>query len=389
MTRNGLSALLLALSLCPGTALAEPFTPKSDDEVVEQLPRTLSAAQAPRRMLEQTTALPLVEALQLARQQIQLGRLNGDPRAFGRAEALLARFTESTSPSPDALVLRATVRQFFHDFSGATADLERALQLDPKNGQGWITLATIQTVRGEYDAAKQSCGRLLGRAPELVTATCLSQIAGLNGGSETAKQVLTRELGSVRESLSPAEVAWSSAILAELYGRTGDVTNAERLYRALLAQDESDAGSRIALAELLLNADKPDEAFAVVADHTEHDGVLLRAVIAAKRAKRDSDFHTLRAELRSRMDAATLRGDSSHQREEAIYLLHVEDRPAAALEKARANFASQREPVDLLVLAECAARMNDLATKAELSRWMTERKMEFPQVVALLGEGNR
>ena len=61
-----------------------------------------------------------------------------------------------------------------------------------------------------------------------------------------------------------------------------------------------------------------------------------------------------RAELAARFDATRRRGDTVHRREEARYALEVEDDPARALALARANFAVQKEPADVRLLADAA-----------------------------------
>jgi uncharacterized SAM-dependent methyltransferase len=62
---------------------------------------------------------------------------------------------------------------------------------------------------------------------------------------------------------------------------------------------------------------------------------------------------TVRA-LQARFDAARLRGDSVHQREEARFELHLKQRPTRALQLAQANWLVQREPADARLLLEAS-----------------------------------
>ena len=61
------------------------------------------------------------------------------------------------------------------------------------------------------------------------------------------------------------------------------------------------------------------------------------------------------------MAQAALRPDagSTHAREQALFALRVEGQPARALQLAKLNVGLQREPIDLLVLAETARAAKD------------------------------
>ena len=63
--------------------------------------------------------------------------------------------------------------------------------------------------------------------------------------------------------------------------------------------------------------------------------------------------------LKSRFDAAALRGDKLHQQEEARFHLHLLERRARALSLARENWTLQREPRDARILLEAALAAND------------------------------
>ena len=58
--------------------------------------------------------------------------------------------------------------------------------------------------------------------------------------------------------------------------------------------------------------------------------------------------------LANRFDAARLRGDVAHQREEARFTLQLLARPAEALALAQRNWAVQKESADAHILLEAA-----------------------------------
>ena len=117
---------------------------------------------------------------------IEAARETGDPRFLGQAQAALAPWWTAADPPPAALLLRATVKQSQHDFSGALADLDRLLAARAGDGQALLTRATILTVQGRYADAQRDCAKLLRLASGLVTTACFAGAASLNGDAAGA-----------------------------------------------------------------------------------------------------------------------------------------------------------------------------------------------------------
>ena len=83
-------------------ALAAPYTPDRDDEVLTTLPqRTGPSAAAERQARAQLRAAPdnLPLALALARDALKQARLSGDPRELGQAQAALAAWWQTAPAS--------------------------------------------------------------------------------------------------------------------------------------------------------------------------------------------------------------------------------------------------------------------------------------------------
>ena len=151
-------------------ARCAPFIPESENQVVEHLPfaaddpvmRELSALRG--QLNKEPDNLPL--ALHLARRYLELGRVTGDPRYAGYAQAAL-RPWDLDPPPEEVLILRATLRQRLHQFDAALADLAEVLTDSPRNAQARLTRATILQVQGAYDAAREECLALKNLTPEL------------------------------------------------------------------------------------------------------------------------------------------------------------------------------------------------------------------------------
>jgi hypothetical protein len=95
------------------------------------------------------------------------------------------------------------------------------------------------------------------------------------------------------------------------------------------------------------------------------DALLLRLAIAQQRLLRPEAATSI-ATLQARFDATRARGDTTHRREEARFLLALRGDATGALRLAQANWAVQREPADARLLAETADAAGAVAVRATL-----------------------
>ena len=82
--------------------------------------------------------------------------------------------------------------------------------------------------------------------------------------------------------------------------------------------------------------------------------------------------------LRSRFDAAALRGDKLHQQEEARFNLVLLGNKEKALALAQENWTLQREPRDARILLEAALAMKDPAAARGALDWLARSGHEDP-----------
>jgi hypothetical protein len=123
---------------------------------------------------------------------------------------------------------------------------------------------------------------------------------------------------------------------------------------------------RAAYADLLLRQGRPGEALTLLEGQESIEPLLLRIAIA-ERQLRDSRQAQSGARLRAAFAVEEQRGEAVHRREQARFLLEVEDQPTLALAVALENWAVQREPDDVLVLVSAAkAAGNDAAAQPAL-----------------------
>src|SRR6266481_841858 len=204
----------------PAGALAAPFRPASDSEVLERLPWTPDDAAAhlarARRMELERNPRNLGLALEAARGDVMRARADGDPRYLGYAQAALGPWWNAAEPPAAVQVLRATIRQSQHDFDAALDDLRQVLERDPANVQAWLTQALIQQTRGDYAEARRSCTRLLaaGRrsaAVQLTAMTCTSSVASFAGDAPRSYVTLNQALRAA-PAVAPDERVWALGV---------------------------------------------------------------------------------------------------------------------------------------------------------------------------------
>ncbi|NTX38307.1 tetratricopeptide repeat protein [Myxococcus sp. CA033] len=379
--------LALACGCNRGTGAASaPFTPDNDTEVLEQVPARATDARARERaaLRQELDRQPrqLELAVRLARLELKEGRARGDPRHLGRAQAALAPWWDEAEPPHEVRLLRATLRQSRHEFDAALRDLEAAVREDPRDAQAWLTRAVVLGVRGHHAEAEKSCAPLDTLAGALTAAVCRAQVDSVAGHSRRAYARLSEAMSRRGGMGSPEEQAWALSTLGEAAARAGDSARAELLYTQALAADPDDAYTRAALADLLLDLNRPGDASRLMKDHATDDGHLLRRVLA-ETALGSAQAPALAQELAERYAASRLRGDTLHAREEARFALHVEKDARKALSLAQANWEAQREPWDVRVLLESALAAGAPEAARPALTFLDASSFEDPGLLAL------
>jgi tetratricopeptide (TPR) repeat protein len=341
-----IAAALLGAVYLP-RAQASPYVPSSDSVVLAELPTGTRYTDLGARRLARGR---LDVAVPLAQFYIQQSRLSGDLRYLGYAQAVLAPWVNQRPAAPDALVLHATVQQSRHEFSAALATLDLALRVRPNDPQALLTRATILRVLGRYPEAGAACEQFARSVDPRLSALCIQSLRGLNGHLDSAYAALLQ--------LSPqgwlnAEKSWLYSELGEMAVRLGLDADAQRWFQQDLNLAPADFYVRAAYADLLLRQGRAGEALTLLQGQESFEPLLLRIAIA-QRQLHDPRLALSSARLKAAFAAETQRGEAVHRREQARFLLEVEDQPKLALAAASENWAVQREPDDVLVLVAAA-----------------------------------
>jgi len=345
----GLAAL--GVTLVP-QAYAAPYVPSSDNAVLADLPAGARYTDLAARRLAQGR---IDVALPLAQFYIRQSRLSGDLRYLGYADAVLTPWLDHRPPAPQALVLYATLQQSRHQFDAALATLAQALRFKPDDPQALLTQATIYRVLGRYADAGVSCERFSRLVEARFGTLCTQTLRGLTGQLESAYA----SLQSVStQGWLETEKSWLYSELGEMAVRLGQDAQAERWFKLDLELAPADFYVRGAYADLLLQQRRAVDALQLLQGQESFEPLLLRIAIAQQQL-RDPKLAQSRARLEAAFAAELQRGEAIHRREQARFLLIVQQQPQLALDAARENWRVQREPDDARVLVAAARAAGD------------------------------
>ncbi|HZT61846.1 MAG TPA: hypothetical protein VFA36_01820 [Burkholderiales bacterium] len=370
----------LVLAFFAIAAHAAPYVPKDDSVVLEHLPVRPSdpVARELRQLRAELAANPRRRetAIRLAERYFALANSEGDPRYVGYAQAALKPWWDLASPPLDALVMRAILKQYSHDFSGAMQDLVAATREDPENARAWSWRAAIDMVQANYEQARKDCLALKNIESDLYAVGCLSYLDSTAGRAGAAYRALSEAYARSGDN-SPEMKVWVLTRLAEMSQRMGNSKQAEEHFRAAYFEPINDQFLLAAYADFLLDQGRPDEVIPLLVDWFRSDILLLRLALAEKALRAPKAGEHIEA-LRSRFDAAALRGDKLHQQEEARFNLYLLGNKEKALALARENWKLQREPRDARILLEAALAMKDPAAAQGALDWLDRSGHEDP-----------
>ena len=406
-SRCALVCAALYVTLMSAAVQSTPRVPTHDDEVIEVLPAITGSRAEERRqrkLLAQQPRDPAL-ALDIATRYLAQAHELGDPRFAGMAMSAIDGWKDEATMPDGVLMMRATLLQYLHDFDASVRSLEvllRRASTEPRS-QAWLTLATVRRVQGRYADSDIACNQLAASGAALHADACLAENAGLRGEVDRARSIFARLRADTRNSASTQ--IWLTTSLAELEQRAGRADAANAAFRAAL-QLGSDAYTTLAYADFLIDQKRPIEALGLLKSQPRSDAVLLRLAIAgtqvdaARSSRGEADGSIARSggpaqvdldvsEMRERIALANERPDAKlfHGREQAMFALWVERRPAYALELARTNVALQREPLDLLVLAQTARAAGRRDALEQARRIVSQMGLRDQRIDAILGRG--
>lgn len=370
--RVRLRALLLAFGITAVAsalpAAAAPYRPSEPNQVLLEIPARADLAEV--RAAESAYHAAPHDPLRLERlvsAQLDAGRRYADPRYFGQAEALIARWRgDGARPRAIALDLAwADIQQHRHDYVGARSTLDETLLREPANAQAHLMRAQLGLAEGRLPEARRDCAALVREGA--LGVACLAQVLGMSGNLASAQALMDRALAAGGRGATT--VSWMLSARADMAARSTDTHSISWLEQALAA-DPTDQYARLALTDELIDAGRLDAAHETAAAGPRSDGALLRlAIIADRRGVGVAKNDPAALELQARYAEAEARGESVHLRDLARFRLEVLHDVTGALAAARENFRAQREPWDARILLEAARAAGDRPAAREALEW--------------------
>src|SRR5438093_1005067 len=218
--------------------------------------------------------------------------------------------------------------------------------------------------------------RLRARGESLDWIGCKSSVEGVTGGAERAHASLSEGLARGR-GVRAGPRLWMLSRLAEFSLVLGETDRAERHFKEALSLGVSDQFLLAAYADFLLDRGRPQEVVTLLKDRTRSDPLLLRLALAEKVLGAPVLEEHVRT-LKSRFDAAAMRGDKLHQQEEARFNLYLLGQRPRALALAKEYWTLQREPRDARILLEAALAANDRKAAQPALDWLAPTGYRAP-----------
>ena len=355
-------------------ALASPYTPKDNAEVIGRLPFRVGDSDARQltalRAAAASAPADQVPAVALIQKYIELAMARSDPRYIGYAEAIVAGF--SAQPSAPMLMARAVLRQFRHEFAAALDDFAAALKLDKDLAGAHAWRGAIYLVQADYTAAAKECEALRRLRREVLFAGCAGLTAAYTGKLETASQILQQALAATNDD---EHRLWLHTRLGEVAAWQGKPVTAERHYRQALATGMDDGYLLAAWSDFLLDQNRPAEVIKLLANWESSDGLLLR-LTEAESLLGLPGAAAHRQALEDRFAAAKMRGDTTHRAEEARFQLRLKGDAKLASALAAENYTVQREPRDARILLEAAIATGEAGPARAALTWLQSSGFE-------------
>jgi Tfp pilus assembly protein PilF len=380
-----LAFFLLCLLYCLTQAVAAPYVPASESKVLERLPFKPNDPIA-REMAQLRTELQrnpgnVEVAAKLARRYYELVSEEGDPRYLGYAQAALAPWWGMPMPPIEVQLLRASLRQFRHDFAGAISDLNQVIARNPQHPQALSLRAIIHIVQARYAQGRSDCQALRQVGDPLIGLGCIAMVDGLTGKAAPAYSALNGAFANASDAI-PSKKLWLQIRLAELAQRLGRTEAAESHFKQALGLGIADTFLLAAYADFLMEQKRPMQVVELLKDKTRSDVLLLRLVFA-ERALNLPAAKEREATLAARYAAAQMRGETVHQQEEARFALQVQHDPKKALMLAQENWKVQLEPRDAQILLEAAIAAKDAAAAQPVLHWLEQSHIEDRNLIGL------
>lgn len=358
---------------------AAAYRPSHDAEVIDTLPEGSPTFQTRMRLMFNPFAKqsfsevePQISAL------ITRAYNQGDPRAIGQAEALLEPYRNDSSPN--VRLLRANIYQANHQFDDARLELQAILKKIPNQPDSVLMLSSLNLVQGRFAEARKDCEGIRDISLMVLRFACVAQVDVMTGKLVSSRDTLN-QLSQANNGLTAEQQRWLNLIRADIALRLNDPLLAKSVFEQI---DIDTAPSLTARADWLLAHRAWAQARQLLLNHKDNDALLLRLVMSELQLKHPDAQANFKL-LSERINVWQERGETAHQREQAMYALMLNP-PEKALDLARNNWQKQRETADVIVYANAAIRARSLSDMRVIDEWIKQTGFEYPRLTQVLAQ---
>ncbi len=356
----------------------KPYRPKSEDQVLEILPKSLSLNRDRMESIRQKLAADPENvdlATAAAQGYIKMGSAESDPRFYGYARSAIEEWWEQELPPASVLKVRAKLKEKDHQYKEAIEDLETLLKRDPDDVQGWVEIVNLYRVIGSHALAEVSSRRLLNLGDKEAVLVATTPLLAVSGGAENAYDSLTAFIESTKEGQSQL-VPWAIAMQGDISAILGRFEIADKHYRKALSLNGGNIHLKRTYADFLLDQQHPQPVLKLLADHESDNGCLLLMAIAANRLAMQEQAVDLKSKMEMRFREIRLRGNKPHGRFESRFELELNNDPEKALEIALQNWDVQKENRDARAVLESALAAKNFTAAAPTIRFVKDSRNE-------------
>ncbi len=278
----GRSIAAVLVFVAATVACGEPYTPTSDDEVLERLPPGLGT---PRGVARDSSlaqdAENLRASLELADRYLRTAESDGDTRFHGYARSILRPWWTASPRPPGVALVQARIHLARWEWDDVEAVL---VAMDPPATHAppaMLLKAEAALGKGNVEWARSLTDGLSADAPASPHARVRAEILRRTG--RTAEALRLVEDGSRTGGAESTDRMGDRLLHADLLLQLGRADEAESVMRDAQRQAPSHAGVLAAMADLLLDCARPAEAAAVLERATLNDALELRVLEALVR----------------------------------------------------------------------------------------------------------
>lgn len=295
---------------------------------------------------------------------LQRTRNNPDPRLYAQIEPLLAQFEHTASTQARPKILRAWYDMSLHRFKPALAGLREVHRLGAGTAISYGLTSDALVETGEYDEAVRITQQMLDRFPGLPSLARAAHLRFLHDDLDGAIELNRAALTDVRADAAAKD--WVRLQLAELYLNAGRPQDAEPL--VIAAQTHGGLPASAMLARVRAAQGRNAEAIRIYLGLLRQLPNPEYAFATYELARQTHDLALMHRQQQILEGMRRLDTSGIYRRIFTALLANLPGRSAAAVELARQELAARPDLYSRMSLAWALYRHGELEAAAERCR---------------------